>query len=191
MSESVSGRPSEWDLLDDRLHAECRIFDVRRQWFRHPVDGREGDFYVLKTSDWVNVIALTPAEELVMVRQFRYGSRKLSLETPGGVTEAGEEPLVAGLRELREETGYAGEGARLLSFCRPNSAILSNRCFFALVEKVEKVDEVAFDPNEEIETVLVPLDEIPALIRSGEISHSLALNALFLLFMERGLPLRA
>jgi len=101
----------------------------------------------------------------------------------------GSESLEDCARELREETGYAGEGARLLSFCRPNSAILSNRCFFALVEKAEKVDEVAFDPNEEIETVLVPLDEIPPLIRSGEISHSLALNALFLLFLERGLPL--
>ena len=186
MSNSASGQPSKWDLLDDRLHAECRIFEVRRQCFRHPVDGREGDFYVLKTSDWVNVIALTPAEELVMVRQFRYGSRKLSLETPGGVTEADENPLDAGMRELREETGFAGEGARLLSFCRPNSAILSSRCFFALVEKVEKVAKVDFDPTEEIETVLVPLNEIPALIRSGEISHSLALNALFLLFMEKG-----
>ena len=183
--------PKKWELIEDRLHAKCRIFEVRSQHFRHPKDGREGDFYVLNTSDWVNVLALTPAEEIVMVRQFRYGSRELSLETPGGVIEKGEDPVVAGLRELREETGFAGKSARLLSECRPNSAILSNRCFFALVEKVEKVDEVAFDPNEEIETVLVPLDEIPELIRSGEISHSLALNALFLLFMERGLPLPA
>ena len=180
--------PSKWELIEDQLHASCRIFDVRRQFFRHPGDGREGDFFVLRTNDWVNVLALTRDEELVMVRQFRYGSQKLSLETPGGVAEKGEDPLTAGLRELREETGYSGKNARILSFCRPNSAILSNRCHFALVEEVEKVGDVQFDPNEEIETVLVPLTEIPSRISSGEISHSLALNAILHLFLERGMP---
>ena len=184
--------PSLWELLDDRLHAECRIFDVRSQLFRHPVDGREGDFYVLKTNDWVNVLPLTPEGELVLVRQFRYGSRKLSLETPGGVMEKGEDPVFAGMRELREETGYDSGQARLLAECQPNSAILSNRCHFVLAENAKKVAEVNFDPNEEIETVLAPLADVPDLVRSGEISHSLALNALFHLYLETGrLPVPA
>ena len=180
--------PKKWELVDDRLHAKCRIFEVRSQHFRHPIDGREGDFYVLNTSDWVNVLAITPAEEIVMVRQFRYGSRELSLETPGGVIEKGEDPVIAGLRELLEETGFAGKSARLISECRPNSAILSNRCHIVLAENVEKVAEVDFDPNEEIETVLIPIAKISDLVRSGEISHSLALNAIFNLFLEKGLP---
>ena len=180
--------PKKWELIEDRLHAKCRIFEVRSQHFRHPIDGREGDFYVLNTSDWVNVLAITPAEEIVMVRQFRYGSRELSLETPGGVIEKGEDPVIAGLRELLEETGFAGKSARLISECRPNSAILSNRCHIVLAENVEKVAEVDFDPNEEIETVLIPIAKISDLVRSGEISHSLALNAIFNLFLEKGLP---
>ena len=181
--------PKKWELIKDRLHAKCRIFEVRSQHFRHPKDGREGDFYVLNTSDWVNVLAVTPTKEIVMVRQFRYGSRELSLETPGGVIEKGEDPVTAGLRELREETGFSGESARLLSECRPNSAILSNRCHFVLVENVKKVAEVDFDPNEEIETVLVPIEEILDRVRSGEISHSLAINALFNLFLEKDLSI--
>ena len=186
---NVNKIPKKWELIEDRLHAKCRIFEVRSQHFRHPKDGREGDFYVLNTSDWVNVLAITPAEEIVMVRQFRYGSRELSLETPGGVIEKGEDPLVAGLRELREETGFSGESARVLSECRPNSAILSNRCHFVLAENVKQVAEVDFDPNEEIETVLIPIAEISDRVRSGEISHSLALNALFNLFLEKGLSI--
>ena len=87
----------------------------------------EGDFYVLDTNDWVNVIALTPDHEIVLVRQFRYGSKEQSLEPPGGVVERGEDPLVAGLRELQEETGYVGELPELLGVVRPNAAILSNR----------------------------------------------------------------
>ena len=181
--------PKKWELIEDRLHAKCRIFEVRSQHFKHPKDGREGDFYVLNTSDWVNVLAITSAEEIVMVRQFRYGSRELSLETPGGVIEKGEDPLVAGLRELREETGFSGESARVLSECRPNSAILSNRCHFVLTENVKQVAEVDFDSNEEIETVLVPIAKISDHIRSGEISHSLALNALFNLFLEKDLAI--
>ena len=178
--------PKKWEMIEDRLHAKCRIFEVRSQHFKHPKDGREGDFYVLNTSDWVNVLAITPADEIVMVRQFRYGSRELSLETPGGVIEKGEDPVVAGLRELREETGFVGESARVLSECRPNSAILSNRCHFVLVENVKKMDAVDF---EEIETVLIPIAEISDRVRSGEISHSLALNALFNLFLEKGLSI--
>ena len=47
----------------------------------------EGDFFVLDTNDWVNVLAITPKQELVLVRQFRYGSQEFSLEPPGGVIE--------------------------------------------------------------------------------------------------------
>ena len=101
--------PSPWDLQEDKLHADCRIFEVRKQRLRRRSDHIEGDFYVLNTNDWVNVIALTPKEEIILVRQFRYGSKEQSLEPPGGVVEKGEDPLIAGLRELQEETGYVGD----------------------------------------------------------------------------------
>ena len=61
-----------------------------------------GDFFVLDTNDWVNVLAITPEEQIVRVRQFRYGTQEFP-EPPGGVIEKGEDPIVAGLRELEEE----------------------------------------------------------------------------------------
>jgi len=67
--------PSPWDLQEDNLHADCRIFEVRKQRLRRRSDGIEGEFFVLDTNDWVNVLALTPDQEIVLVRQFRYGSR--------------------------------------------------------------------------------------------------------------------
>ena len=69
--------------------------------------------------DWVNVLALTPDARLVLVRQFRFGIDDFSLEIPGGVIETGEDPVAAGLRELREETGYGGRADRLLASSIP------------------------------------------------------------------------
>ena len=58
---------------------------------------------MIETNDWVNVLAMTPKQEIILVRQFRYGTEEYSLEPPGGVIEKGEDPIVAGQRELLEE----------------------------------------------------------------------------------------
>lgn len=174
-----SAEPSRWDIVDHTPLTTTRIFDVRRTRFRHPVRGTERDFIVIDSPDWVNVIALTPDHRIVLVRQFRYGTQDFSLEIPGGVIERGEAPLLAGVRELREETGYAGAPARLLGSVRPNPAMQSNRCHFVLVEAAVPTGPVAWDEDEEIQTTTLPAEEAFALARNGQISHALVLNALW------------
>jgi 8-oxo-dGTP pyrophosphatase MutT (NUDIX family) len=117
---------------------------------------------------------------LVLVRQFRFGTDAFSLEVPGGVIEHGEDPVAAGVRELAEETGYTGANARLVGSVHPNPAILSNHCHLVLVEDARKTHELAWDPDEEMQVVTKPVEEVFALARSGGITHSLVLNALFL-----------
>jgi ADP-ribose pyrophosphatase len=114
----------------------------------------------------------------VLVRQFRYGIDEFSLEIPGGVMNAGEDPVVAGARELREETGYSGTTARLLGVVYPNPAMQSNRCHFVFVEHAMKSHELEWDLDEEIQVSTLPAAEVLALARSGGIVHSLVLNAL-------------
>ena len=177
--------PSPWKVLSDEREADCRIFEVRRLRCRHP-DGREGDFFVLDTSDWVNVVALTPNEELILVRQHRFGSGELSWEVPGGVIDPGENPVEAAVRELKEETGFVGEKVKAIASCRPNPAILRNRCHFVLVEGARPIAETAFDPNEELETRLLPLTEAVSWVKQGRIEHALSLDALCYLWLERG-----
>ena len=46
-------------------------------------DQKEGEFYVIETNDWVNVLAITQEQEVILVRQFRYGTEEYSLEPPG------------------------------------------------------------------------------------------------------------
>lgn len=142
--------------------------------------GNERDFVCLSAPDWVNVVAVTNDGKIVLVRQFRFGTDDLSLEVPGGVMEAGEDPVTAGVRELAEETGYAGGTARLLGTVHPNPAIQNNRFHAVLVEGVERTRALDWDADEELEILTAPVEQVLADARSGRITHSLCLCALFL-----------
>ena len=176
--------PSRWKVIRDNLHSDCKIFEVHKRKMIRDSDQTEGDFFVIKTNDWVNVLAVTCDQEIILVRQFRYGTEEYSLEPPGGVIEKGEDPILAGQRELLEETGYSGKNPKIIGNVFANSAIMSNRCHFLLLTDAEKSGEVSFDPHEELETVKVPIEKLKDLVKSGDISHSIGVNAIFHLMME-------
>src|SRR2546425_8681059 len=118
-----------WKKISSKPVGDFRIFKLRSDIAVNPRTGKEHDFYVLDSVDWVNVIAVTPDEQLVMVEQFRHGSNTVELEIPGGMMDKDEtDPVMTGVRELREETGYAGKKARVLGKVLANPAIMSNSC---------------------------------------------------------------
>ena len=173
-----SAGPARWEKRGERLLATTRVFDVRSVQFHHPVRAVEREFVVIAAPDWCNVIALTPDGRLVLVRQFRYGVNDFSLEIPGGMVDPGEDPVQAGVRELREETGFVGTNARLLASVHPNPAIQSNRCHVVLVENVAPSVEQAWDHDEEIEVLTAAVDDVLAWARAGKITHSLVVCGL-------------
>ncbi len=173
-------RPSRWEIVGDRLLKSCRVWDLRKRRYRHPKTGKEGDFYYIDSRDWVVVIARTPAGELIMVRQFRWGSDELSWEFPGGIVDEGEDPVAAGMRELQEETGYAAKNGRLIGHARPNPAILNNFCHIILAEDAElHPSGTDWDEHEEIEVRSLPEATVMDWARDCKIEHALALNGLF------------
>ncbi len=171
---------SRWDPVSREPVADCRVFHVHRAAFRHPGRAVTHDFFVIDSPDWVNVVAVTTAGELVLVKQFRFGVQDFCWEIPGGLLDDGEDPVAAGRRELLEETGFGGGEARVLGSVWPNPAIQNNRCHFVLVEGVSPQADLAWDEHEEIESVHLPVDEVFARARAGEIVHPLTLTALFL-----------
>jgi 8-oxo-dGTP pyrophosphatase MutT (NUDIX family) len=154
------------------------LFRLRRERFRSRKSGRAHDFYLIQLSDSVNVIALTPDRQVVLVRQFRAGSQTESLETPGGLVDPGEDPITAALRELREETGYAGDEARVVGSVWSNSSILTSRSTTVLVTNARPVAPTKLEPGEELTLELAPAADIPKLIASGKIDHSLVVLGL-------------
>ncbi|MCC7072827.1 MAG: NUDIX hydrolase [Deltaproteobacteria bacterium] len=159
-----------------------RVFTIRSDQVQSQLTGRTFTVDRLIGPDWVNVVAITDDQRVVLVRQWRFGTRSFTWELPAGLVEHGEDPLVAGLRELREETGYAPADlaqARVIGVVHPNPAFMSNVCTTVLAPCCALVGAQQLDPSEEIEIGTVPLDELPARVAAGELSTALGLVGLF------------
>ncbi len=169
-----------WPAGESKIAADFRVFKVRAERKTSPRTGQAHDFYVIDSVDWVNVIATTPDRQLVMIEQYRHGSNAVELEIPGGLIDAKDaSPAAAGIRELREETGYEGEDPVIIGSIRPNPAIMSNTCYTLHVKNCRLKHPVEWDHGEDIATRLVPLADLRSMMAAGKIRHSLVAVALY------------
>ena len=174
-----------WKRLGGEIAFDAGIFRVRTD--RYEFLGRAThDFHVIESNTWVNVVAMTPEEQVVLVRQFRHGVQETSLEVPGGIVDDTDaDPAAGGARELLEETGYGGTPMELLGAVTSNPAILTNRTYSYLTTDARPLSPPNPDENEHLELVLRPVREIASLLKSGEIHHSLSVCALSM-YLLRG-----
>lgn len=169
----------KWKVLDSERLMSTRVFSIRKDESVSPLTGDEHEFFVIEAPDWINVVALTQDDEVLLIEQYRHGTQSVTLEIPGGMVDPGEEPLDTAKRELLEETGYAGDKWVLIGEVQPNPAIQNNRCFTFLATNCAKVKEPEFDTTEYIVTSKKPSGEIPKLVSEGRIKHSLVVAAFY------------
>jgi ADP-ribose pyrophosphatase len=167
-----------WKRLGEKVDYDCGYFKVLVRRSASPITALEHPFYILATHSWTNIVALTPEEKVLLVTQFRHGKMESSIEIPGGAVDARDlQPLAAAKRELLEETGHEAAEWHLIGETYPNPAILDNTCYLYLALGARKVAELKLDEAEELEVSEVDLDEIPSMIRSGQIRHALVVAA--------------
>ena len=176
----------KWEKRGSKLLGDHRIFKLREDQVINPRTGKEHNMVILDCPDWVNIVALTPDREVVMINQYRHGTETVELEIPGGMMDPGEtDPVATALRELQEETGYTGENARIIGECFANPAIMNNRVHTILVENCRCTHEVQLDAGEDLSTHLIPADDLPRLVKEQKIRHSTIVAALHYFALEK------
>lgn len=176
--------PKPWTVERTETVADCRVFTVQGRDSRR-ADGAKSRFFGVQSPDWVNVIAVTTDERIVMIRQWRHGVAGPILEIPGGMVDEGEDPQVAAARELYEETGYRAKRWTKLGGVNPNPALFDNRLHSYLAEACTVAGPGDADPHEETLVELYDRDAVDALMAAGRVDHALVLTA-FLWWRLRG-----
>jgi ADP-ribose pyrophosphatase len=128
--------------------------------------------------DAVAVLPITPANDVIFVRQFRAAARKHVLEIPAGLLDqVGESREECIARELREETGF--EHTSLVELCEiyPSPGSWTERVYLFIADTASTPRE---QPEHGIEVILRPFGEAVAQARDGEIEDAKTALALLL-----------
>lgn len=173
-----------WKCIRSQPTQSFRVFSIRTDTTLSPRTGMEHDFYIIESRDWINVIPLTADHRVVMIRQYRHGSREVTLEIPGGLIDPGDTPEKAAARELLEETGYQAQEYVQIGVVNPNPALFNNRCYTFIARNAQKIRAPMPDQTEDIEVVLMPISDIQELISKGEIDHAMVIAAFYWYFLE-------
>ena len=176
----------EWRLLSSDYLIRDTFLTLRSDTYRLPDGKVVSPFYVLEYPPWVNVVAITPEHEIVLVRQYRPGLGQVLLELPAGAVEPGDATVLdAAKRELLEETGFSSASFSHTGTVCADPANHNNLTFSFLATSAQRVSEPRPESAEHLEIVLMPFDQVVS--RAGTEDFLQALHSSSLLFAVRAL----
>ncbi len=137
------------------------------------------DYYVCEFPNWVNIVAVTPQNEVILVREYRYPIGEYAIAIPAGKVEDGEIESAAAARELKEETGFCTkDDFVLLGSFYTNAANATNKVFTYLATNVERAADPEKAVGEKTEVKKMTWEEIGKAIESGIINQVFSVLAL-------------
>lgn len=171
----------KWKRISSEIALTANIFRYLKVKSESPTTNQVGNFDIVQCLNWVNVIAITEDQQVVLIKQFRHGTEEVTVEIPGGAVHTNEDVRLAAERELREETGYTSTNWKHIGRVDANPAFMNNHCDTYLALDAKKTHEQEFDPFEEIEVYLRDKKDLMKMVTSGEIKHSLVVAAFYFL----------
>lgn len=174
----MKNQVKNWRKVKSEEGPNLLLFEARYDYMENPRNGKVMKRIILETGDWVNVVAITPKKKFILVKQYRFGSGRITTEIPAGLIDKNESSRNSAIRELREETGFSTENWQYMGSVEPNPAYLNNRCHHWLALDAVKTDAPDLDEGEDIAVKFYSFDRLARAIYSGEINHVLALSAL-------------
>lgn len=171
--------------LGSRRIFEGKVINLRVDTVLSPA-GNECTREVIEHPGGVAVVALTEKNEVVAVRQYRRPADAVLLEIPAGKLAPGEEPLICGTRELKEETGFTADSFEYLGFHYPTPGFCDEKIHIFLATEL-RAGEIAPDEDEFLQVLKYPIGEFVRMIESGEIIDGKTIIGIFLTKNRLGL----
>ena len=175
---------SDSTLLSSQRVYEGRIFDVTVDRVRLP-HGREATLEIVRHEGSIVLIPMTADGKLLLVRQYRHAVERFLWELPAGSLESGEELEAAAVRECHEELGLIPGRIERLQTLYPTPGFCTESMTYFQVSDLRAPGpddaEAHQDEDESIEVGAYTVEELGALIASGEIADLKTVAGIWLL----------
>ena len=173
---------NRWKTLKSEYIIKRPWLTARRDVVQLPNGEINDEFYVLEYPEWINVIAITPDDHFVFVRQYRYALDLDSVELCAGVIEPNETPEEGARRELLEETGFGGGEWQEFMTIGQNPSTCNNLTHCFIATGVEKIQDQHLDRTEDIDVVLLSREQVLEMLKSDTLKQALMLAPLWRYF---------
>jgi 8-oxo-dGDP phosphatase len=180
---SLADETARWPLVSSSIELRGLLVTVRADKVRTP-DNQIAEREVVLHPGAVAVLALDPAERILMIRQYRHPVGRLLWEIPAGLRDvAGEDPRATAQRELAEEAGYRARDWRLLVDYYSSPGYSTERLRIYLARDLEPIPEAERDFVPEAEeahlvTAWLPLDQAVRGVFAGDLHNGVAALAI-------------